>query len=127
MFEYVNPKFLENAKQVETSLISRIAEITHFTPEAVKKQLEAHAFEITHAMVNDLCYLAKGGGLQFITLLAVTLNKILNPQYENDDNDAASINWILNGISDLKYNEVEEIVETAQSLLEEANEPNKES
>lgn len=119
MFEFVNPKFLDNAKQLEEQLLKKIAAITQYTPEHIKQVLEANAFEITHAMVNDLCYVSKNGGLKFITLLAVCLNKVLNPEYENDDNDKASLCWILNGISDLKYAEVEEIVETAQSLLEE--------
>jgi hypothetical protein len=121
MFENVNPKFLDNAKAVENELLARISKITQLSPDNLKREINNCAFEISQSLLLDLSYLAKKGGLTFISLLAVTLNKILNPEYENEDNDESSINWILNAISDLKYIEVEEIVETAQSLLEEAH------
>lgn len=121
MLENVNPKFLENAQAVEAELLKRISKITQITPENIKEELNKCSFEISQSLLLDLSYLSKKGGITFISLLAVTLNKILNPEYDNDDNDESSINWILNAISDLKYIEVEEIVETAQSLLEEAH------
>jgi hypothetical protein len=114
-FDGFNPKFIESAE----TLLNRVLDSLASTEEEKKELLavlDEHAYEIADNFLRDLNYDCKMVGFKLICFLAAILTKILMPLNENNENEAGAFRWVMDAISQLKYEATLEMSAQAEVL-----------
>jgi len=114
-FDGFNPKFLESAETLFNRVIDSLS-VTESDKKKLFQLLNEHSYEISDNLLRDLNYDCKMVGFKLICFLAAILTKILMPLNENKENEEGAFRWIMDAISQLKYEATLEMSVQAEGL-----------
>jgi hypothetical protein len=114
-FDGFNPKFLESAETLFNRVINSLS-VTESDKKKLFQLLNEHSYEISDNLLRDLNYDCKMVGFKLICFLAAILTKILMPLNENKENEEGAFLWIMDAISQLKYEATLEMSVQAERL-----------
>lgn len=102
-FQNVNPNLQKAAKKIQDDIIEILKGNSKLTEKQLQDFLKEYSYEIAQSFFTDLCYEIKEHGFLLLPLIAMVINRVMESDREDEENDHAALMWICTAVADLKY------------------------